>query len=174
MNNILELFKKITTFIFDVDGVLTDGSLLLLENGLQVRRMNIKDGFALQLAVKTGYRIVIVSGSQSTPVTQRLEKLGISDIHMSVLDKKSLIEEYIKKNNLSANEVLFMGDDLPDLLPMSVVGLPCCPADAAYEIRQAAVYISAITGGNGCVRDVIEKVLKLNDHWKYHPDVASR
>src|SRR5574337_271064 len=106
MSNVLEHFKKISTFIFDVDGVLTDGSLLLLENGLQARRMNIKDGFALQLAVKTGYRMLIISGSQSVPVTQRLEKLGITDVRMSVLDKKALIEEYITKNNLQAGEVL--------------------------------------------------------------------
>ena len=174
MSNVLELFKKITTFIFDVDGVLTDGTLLLLENGLQARRMNIKDGFALQLAVKSGYRILIVSGSQSTPVMQRLEKLGIPDVHMSVLDKKALIEEYMKKNNLQAAEVLYMGDDLPDLPVMPVVGLSSCPADAANEVKQAAVYISSINGGYGCVRDVIEKVLKLNDHWNYRSDVASR
>lgn len=174
MSNVLEHFKKISTFIFDVDGVLTDGSLLLLENGLQARRMNIKDGFALQLAVKTGYRMLIISGSQSVPVTQRLEKLGITDVHMSVLDKKALIEEYMTKNNLQAGEVLYMGDDLPDLPAMSVAGLPCCPADAANEVKQAAVYISSINGGHGCVRDVIEKVLKLNDHWNYRPDVASR
>lgn len=174
MSNVLELFKKITTFIFDVDGVLTDGTLLLLENGSQARRMNIKDGFALQLAVKTGYRMLIVSGSESTPVMQRLEKLGITDVHMSVLDKKTLIEEYIKKNNLNTSEVLYMGDDLPDLPAMSVAGLPSCPADAANEVKQAAVYISSINGGHGCVRDVIEKVLKLNGHWNYRSDVASR
>jgi 3-deoxy-D-manno-octulosonate 8-phosphate phosphatase (KDO 8-P phosphatase) len=174
MINLLDQFKKITTFIFDVDGVLTDGTLLLLENGLQARRMNIKDGFALQLAVKTGYRMLIVSGSQSVPVMQRLEKLGITDVHMSVLDKKALIEEYMSKNNLQAGEVLYMGDDLTDLPAMSAVGLPCCPADAANEVRQSAVYISSINGGYGCVRDVIEKVLKLNDHWHYRSDVSSR
>lgn len=174
MSNLLSQFKKITTFIFDVDGVLTDGFLLLLENGLQARRMNIKDGFALQLAVKTGYRLLIVSGSQSAPVMQRLEKLGITDVQMAVMDKKGLIEEYMKKNNLQAAEVLYMGDDLPDLPVMSVVGLPCCPADAANEVKQAAVYVSSVTGGHGCVRDVIEKVLKLNDHWHYRLDVASQ
>lgn len=174
MSNILEQFKKITTFIFDVDGVLTDGSLLLLDNGVQARRMNIKDGYALQLAVKMGYRILIVSGSQSEQVIQRLQKLGISDVHMSVSDKKSLIEEYMKKKKLQNEEVLYMGDDIPDLPAMSVVGLPTCPADAATEIKQAAAYISSVYGGFGCVRDVIEKVLKLNDHWNYRSDVASR
>lgn len=172
--NILEQFKKITTFIFDVDGVLTDGSLLLLDNGVQARRMNIKDGYALQLAVKTGYRVLIVSGAQSDQVKQRLEKLGVTDIHMSVADKKKLVGEYIQKNNLPISEVLYMGDDIPDLPVMSLVGLPCCPADAVNEIREAAVYISNVNGGLGCARDVIEKVLKLNDHWNYRSDVASR
>lgn len=174
MSNILEQFKKITTFIFDVDGVLTDGSLLLLDNGVQARRMNIKDGYALQLAVKMGYRILIVSGSQSEQVIQRLQKLGISDVHMSVSDKKSLIEEYMKKKKLKSEEVLYMGDDIPDIPAMSVVGLATCPADAATEIKQTAAYISSVNGGFGCVRDVIEKVLKLNDHWNYRSDVASR
>ncbi|MBS1621531.1 MAG: HAD hydrolase family protein [Bacteroidetes bacterium] len=174
MSNHLELFKKITTFIFDVDGVLTDGKLLLLDNGTQARSMNVKDGYAMQLAIKSGYRIFIVSGSQSEPVRERLEKLGISEIRMSVSDKKSLVEEYIKNHLLDTEEVLYMGDDIPDLPVLSVAGLPCCPADAANEIKKASVYISSISGGAGCVRDVIEKVLKLNDHWNYDPDVASR
>lgn len=174
MSNHLELFKKITTFIFDVDGVLTDGKFLLLDNGTQARSMNVKDGYAMQLAIKSGYRIFIVSGSQSEPVRERLEKLGISEIRMSVSDKKSLVEEYIKNHLLDTEEVLYMGDDIPDLPVLSVAGLPCCPADAANEIKKASVYISSISGGAGCVRDVIEKVLKLNDHWNYDPEVASR
>ncbi|MCC7401704.1 MAG: HAD hydrolase family protein [Chitinophagaceae bacterium] len=174
MNNVLELFQKITTFIFDVDGVLTDGTLLLMDNGIQARTMNVRDGFALQLAVKKGYRILIVSGSTSDQVIHRLKKLNISDIRMSVLDKKSLVEDYLEKNSLSSGEVLYMGDDIPDLPAMSVVKLSCCPADAANEIRDAATYVSSVKSGYGCVRDVIEKVLKLNDHWEYHPDIASR
>lgn len=147
MSNHLELFKKITTFIFDVDGVLTDGKLLLLDNGTQARSMNVKDGYAMQLAIKSGYRIFIVSGSQSEPVRERLEKLGISEIRMSVSDKKSLVEEYIKNHLLDTEEVLYMGDDIPDLPVLSVAGLPCCPADAANEIKKASVYISSISGG---------------------------
>lgn len=170
----LQLFKSITTFIFDVDGVLTDGTVLVLENGLQARKMNIKDGFALQLAVKCGYGVVIISGSSPSPVVDRLTKLGITDIHMSVLDKKSFIEDFIVKNKLKREAILFMGDDLPDLPAMSVIGLPACPADAAPEIREAAKYISFLNGGYGCARDVIEKVLRENGHWKFHPEVASR
>lgn len=172
--DVLPAFKQITTFIFDVDGVLTDGSVLVLENGLQARRMSIKDGFALQLAIKCGYRIVIVSGSSPSPVVDRLNQLGITEIHMSVLDKKSFITSYIESNKLMKAEVLFMGDDLPDLPAMSIVGLSCCPADAAPEIIKNVQYISPANGGYGCARDVIEKVLKPNDHWKHHPDVASR
>ncbi len=172
--NILELFKKITTFVFDVDGVLTDGTVLVLDNGLQARRMNIKDGFALQMAVKNGYKVLIVSGGNSPQVADRLEKLGIHDVHMAVANKKSFIAEYIATNKLSKEQLLFMADDLPDLPAMSIVGLPCCPADAVSEVKEAVQYISPLKGGDACVRDVIEKVLKLNDHWNYREDVASR
>lgn len=172
--NILELFQKITTFIFDVDGVLTDGTVLVLEHGVQARRMHIKDGFALQMAEKNGYKVLIISGGNSPQVTQRLEKLGITNIHMSVLDKKAFVLDYMSANKLLAGEVLYMGDDLPDLPALSVVGLPCCPADAVNEVKEAVQYISPINGGCTCVRDVIEKVLKLNDHWNYRVDVTSR
>ena len=171
---VLELFQKITTFVFDVDGVLTDGTVLVLDHGLQARRMNIKDGFALQMAKKNGYKVLIVSGSHSPQVVDRLDKLGISDVHMQVLDKKKFVQDFMSENNLKTEEVLYMGDDLPDLPIMSVVGLPCCPADAVSEVKEAVQYISPLTGGNACVRDVIEKVLKLNDHWHYQVDVVSR
>ncbi len=166
-------FSPITTFIFDVDGVLTDGTLLVLENGLQARRMNIKDGFALQLAVKLGYKVVIVSGSRPSPVVDRLERLGITEIHMSMLNKRAFIATYIETNKLRPEEVLYMGDDLPDLSVMPVVGLPTCPADAAEEIKAAVKYISQYEGGKGCVRDVIERVLKLKGQWGPDPEVAS-
>ena len=168
------LFKPVTSFFFDVDGVLTDGMVLVLENGLQARRMSIKDGFALQLAVKTGYRVIVVSGSSPSPVIDRLNKLGITEVHMGVLDKGSFITHYAEKNKLNREEILYMGDDMPDLPAMTVVGVATCPADAADEIRQAAAYISPFNGGAGCVRDVIEKVLNQNGHWNYHPEVASR
>jgi 3-deoxy-D-manno-octulosonate 8-phosphate phosphatase (KDO 8-P phosphatase) len=172
--NILGLFKQITTFVFDVDGVLTDGTVFVLEDGLQARRMNIKDGFALQMAEKNGYRVLVISGGNSPQVAQRLEKLGISNVHMAVLDKKKFLLDYMSENKLKAEEVLYMGDDLPDLPAMSVVGLPCCPADAVNEVKETVQYISPFNGGNACVRDVIEKVLKLNDNWNYRIDVTSR
>lgn len=172
--NILELFKKVTTFIFDVDGVLTDGTVIVMEDGLQARTMNIKDGFALQMAEKNGYRVLVISGGNSPQVAQRLDKLGISNVHMSVMDKKAFVQHYMTENNLTKEEVLYMGDDLPDMPAMSVVGLPCCPADAVNEIKETVKFISPLGGGKACVRDVIEKVLKLNDHWHYRPDVTSR
>lgn len=172
--SVSSLFKQISTFIFDIDGVLTDGMVLVLENGLQARRMSIRDGFALQLAVKCGYRVLIVSGSHPSPVVDRLNKLGITDVHMAVLDKRSFIENYMQINKLDAKEVLFMGDDLPDLPSMNIVGLPSCPADAAVEVRDAVKYISTANGGEGCVRDVIEQVLKQHEQWKFEPGIASR
>ena len=171
--NVHELFKKITTFIFDVDGVLTDGTVLVLENGLQARRMHIKDGFALQMAIKNGYRVKIISGGNSPQVVDRLEKLGIKDVDISVLNKKSLLTDYMTANNLKKEEVLYMGDDLPDIPAMSVVGLPCCPADAVSEVKEIVQYISPVNGGFACVRDVIEKVLKQNNQWNYRVDVGS-
>jgi len=172
--NILEGFKKITTFIFDVDGVLTDGTVLVLDNGLEARTMNIKDGFALQMAVKNGYRVLIVSGGNSPQVSTRLARLGIKDVHMSVADKRTFLTDYIAENKLSREQLLFMADDLPDLPAMSIVGMPCCPSDAVAEVKEAVLYISPMKGGEACVRDVIEKVLKLNDHWQYRDDVASK
>ena len=172
--NILDQFKQITTFVFDVDGVLTDGTLFVFDDGQFVRRMSIKDGFALQLAVKKGYRVVIISGGASDAVTQRLNRLGINDVFMQVTNKKGKLTEYAQQHSLKWSEVLFMGDDIPDFEVMEQVGLPCAPSDAATEIKQIAKYISLLPGGQGCAREVIEKVLKLNGHWELCTDVASK
>src|SRR5215212_9130995 len=171
--NVLAEFKKVTSFIFDVDGVLTDSTVLVLENGLQARRMNIKDGLGLQMALKNGFRVVVISGSYSEPVVQRLKKLGLQDVQMSVTDKKEFVAGYLADNDLDWGEVLYMADDLPDLALMKTVGLPCCPADAVPDILELSKYISPVNGGYGCVRDVIEKVLKVQDKWIYHADVIS-
>ena len=172
--NVLAEFKKVTTFVFDIDGVLTDSTVFCLENGLQARRMNIKDGLGLQMAMKNGFHVLAISGSQSDPVMQRLKKLGLTEVHMSVTDKKQFVSDFIKKNDLDWDEMLYMADDLPDLELMRSVGLPCCPADAVPEILESSKYISPINGGFGCVRDVIEKVLKVQDKWIYHKDVLSK
>jgi 3-deoxy-D-manno-octulosonate 8-phosphate phosphatase (KDO 8-P phosphatase) len=171
--NVLALFKNIKLFVLDVDGVLTDGSLILLDNGEMARRMNIKDGYALQLAIKKGYDIVIISGGTSQAVQMRLEKLGIKNIYLSVKNKQAILSQYVVEHAYTWEQVLYMGDDVPDVLPMQMVGLACAPADAAQEVKGMAHYISPISGGNGCVRDIIEKVMKLNDDWNDTEHVAS-
>lgn len=161
----LEQFNNITTFVFDVDGVLTDGQLLVMPNGLMARSMNIKDGYALQLAVKKGYRVIIISGGHSPEVKERLEKLGVSEVHMQVSDKLCLLKTILAESDTAQNSCLYMGDDMPDLDCMKWVGLPVCPQDAVNEIKEVALYISSKNGGTGCARDVIEKVLKLRGDW---------
>jgi len=172
--NFLEKFKPVTTFVFDVDGVLTDGSLLLLEDGQMARQMNIKDGYALQLAVKKGYRVLVISGGSSAAVRNRLERLGVKDVFLPVENKSEVLQGYIRQHQLNKEEILFMGDDMPDHEVMQLAGLPCCPADAVPEIMAISVYISPQTGGRGCVRDVIEKVLKLNGHWDERSGISAR
>jgi 3-deoxy-D-manno-octulosonate 8-phosphate phosphatase (KDO 8-P phosphatase) len=151
--SVLEKFKSIRTFVFDVDGVMTDGDVIVYETGEQVRR---------------------ISGGSSEGVRQRLLYLGIRDIFLQVHDKVKVLEEYAKEHGLDERDMLYMGDDIPDLLAMRHVGLACAPADAAAEIRHIAAYISSFNGGQGCVRDVIEKVLKLNGHWDFDSSVASK
>ncbi len=172
--SILQLFKPITTFVFDIDGVLTDGTLLVFDNGEQVRRMNIKDGYALRLAVKKGYRVAVISGGAGEGARIRLNKLGIQDVYMQVEDKKERLLAYLQEHGLKKEELLFMGDDIPDYTAMLASGLACAPADAISSIRHIAAYISPFKGGEGCVRDVIEKVLKLNDHWELDTHIASQ
>lgn len=172
--NVLELFTPIRTFVFDVDGVLTDGSLLILDDGQMARKMNVKDGYALQLAIKKGYRVVVISGAISLPVKERLEKLGVTDIFMEVTDKKAKLINYADQHGLEWERVLFMGDDIPDHEAMKLVGLPACPSDAVMEIKEIAQYISHLPGGSGCARDVIEKVLKLNGHWEINTTISSK
>ena len=172
--NLPDRFKQITTFVFDMDGVLTDGMLLVFDTIQPVRRMHIRDGYALQLAIKKGYRVVVISGSCSDAVVARLNGLGVMDVYMKETDKKSRLIQYVNVNNLSWDEVLFMGDDMPDYAVMKMVGLACAPGDAATEIKEIAHYISPTNGGKGCARDVIEKVLKLNDAWDLESGIASR
>lgn len=172
--NVLAEFKKVTTFIFDIDGVLTDGTLLVLRDGLQARQMHVKDGFGLQMAMKKGYNVFVISGGVSEESKRRLEYLGLKEIHIGIADKTKFVAELIKSKKIKWEEVLYMGDDLPDIALMKKVGLSCCPADAANELKTVVKYISSINGGWGCVRDVIEKVLKVNGHWQYETDVTSK
>lgn len=172
--NVLESFRPVRTFVFDVDGVLTDSTVLLLENGLQARTMTVKDGLALQLAQKNGYRVWIISGGSSAPVKERMDYLGLAEVHLGVKDKLALTESLMQKYGATWNEILFMGDDLPDLDLLGRVGLACCPQDAVPEVKSMAHYVSPLRGGQGAVRDVIEKVLKLNGQWVHQSDIASR
>jgi 3-deoxy-D-manno-octulosonate 8-phosphate phosphatase (KDO 8-P phosphatase) len=169
-----DYFKQITTFVFDMDGVLTDGTLLIFGNGEFIRRMHIKDGYALQLAIKKGYRVVVISGSNSDAVVSRLNGLGVKDVFMKVEDKKTCLQNYADQHKLHKNEILFMGDDMPDYAVMKIAGLACSPADAVAEIKDISRYISPVAGGMGCVRDVIEKVLKINNAWELETGIASR
>lgn len=171
--NLLERFRKTRVFAFDVDGVLTDGRVYLHTDGEQVRAMNIKDGFALQLAVRKGYRIVVISGSYSEPVIKRLNKLGIVDVFMQVENKVDVLNEYLKTIGEEASAVLFMGDDIPDFAVMKSVGFAAAPNDAVNEVKEIAHYISRFPGGAGCVRDVLETVLKLNGDWEKYTEVKS-
>lgn len=171
--NLLEHFKDIRIFVLDVDGVLTDGTVHVTEEGNLLRRMHIRDGYALQLAVKKGYEVVIISGSYSEGVRIRCERLGVSKVHMSVKDKWSVLSDYMNKEGWRTDEILYMGDDIPDLDIMQRVGLPCCPNDAVPEIQRISQYISPIKGGLGCVRDVIEKTLKIKGDWLEDTGVAS-
>jgi 3-deoxy-D-manno-octulosonate 8-phosphate phosphatase (KDO 8-P phosphatase) len=171
--NVLEKFIPVDTLVFDMDGVLTDGSLLVMPDGEWVRKMNIKDGYALQLAVRCGYRIVVITGSYSAPVEQRLYKLGISMVYQRVADKLSLLKELMLEHQLAPRQVLYIGDDIPDLEVMRYCGLSCCPANAARDILAMADYISPVNGGEGCVRDVIEKLMRVQGKWQQEGDVSS-
>ena len=173
--NILQQFKPIKLIVMDVDGVLTDGKILLLESLEMARTMHVKDGYALQLAVKKGYQIVIISGAtDGGAVSNRLKKLGINEVHQGIKDKATLLYTIINKGNFTKEQVLFIGDDIPDYQAMKLVGLACCPADAVSEIISISNYISPFKGGEGCVRDIIEKVLKLNGHWDLDTTVTSK
>jgi 3-deoxy-D-manno-octulosonate 8-phosphate phosphatase (KDO 8-P phosphatase) len=163
--NLLAKFKPIKLFVLDVDGVLTDGTIMLLESGEQARTMNIKDGYAIQLAVKKGYQFLIITGAINEAVNMRLHKLGVQHIETGIKNKVEVLQRYVKQLGLEADNVLYMGDDMPDVAAMKLVGLPCAPIDAVQEVKAVSQYISEKLGGKGCVRDVVEKVLKLNNHW---------
>lgn len=163
--NYKEYLEQINTFIFDVDGVLTDGSVTVMTNGDMLRTMNIKDGYALKTAVDTGFNVCIISGGSNEGVRKRLEGLGIKDIFLGAHNKIDQLNEYLNSKNVTLENVLYMGDDIPDFPVMKLVGLPCCPQDAVQEIKSISKYISHRNGGKGAVRDVIEQVLKVHDKW---------
>ena len=160
-----EIMPQINTFIFDVDGVLTDGNITIFPNGDLVRHMNTKDGYALKTAVDMGYNVCIISGGTNEAVKSRLKGLGITDIYLGAHNKIEQLNEYLDIHEIDSERVLYMGDDIPDFPVMKIVGLPTCPKDAVQEIQNISKYISQKKGGKGCVRDVIEQVLKVQDTW---------
>ncbi len=174
MSNTLQYFSNIKAFAFDVDGVLTNGSLIILPNGVMARTMNVKDGYALQLAVKRGYKVAVISGGNSAEVVERLALLGVKNVYMNTHNKVAALNDFTSRYQINNSEILFMGDDIPDVDVMQQVGLPCCPADAVDEIKDISKYISPVAGGQGCARDVIEKVMKLAGNWTHSESVTNK
>ena len=165
-DNFKEKLRNIRCFVLDIDGVLTDGSLHILQDGIMLRKMNIKDGYALQLAAKKGYHIFVISGSNAEGVKKRLENLGIHEVYLKVENKLTQLENLLIKYHVSLNQVLYMGDDMPDLYVMQKCAIATCPADAVFQVKKTSIYVSEKNGGEGCVRDVIEQVLTLNGDWQ--------
>lgn len=157
--------NEIKAVVLDVDGVLTDGSIVLMPDGNMSRIMNTKDGYAMQLAVKKGIHLCIITGGRDQTVKSRLNGLGITDVYLGSHYKKEDFEDFLYKYDLKPEDVAYMGDDIPDLEVMQMVGLACCPKNAVPEVRDASLYISQVDGGKGCVRDILEQLLKVQGKW---------
>ena len=165
--NYKEKFKNIKTFVFDVDGVLTNGGLYILPSGEFMRKMNAKDGYALKLALIKGYNIAIITGGKENNIKERLNKLGVKNVFLNAHNKLPILESYLTENNLNIKNTLYMGDDIPDIECIQKVYVSSCPNDAVYEVKEACDFISSYKGGEGCVRDVIEQVLRINNDWEH-------
>lgn len=170
---ILENLTHIKGVVLDVDGVLTDGSIHVNEEGQQLRTFFVKDGYAIQLAEKMGVPIWVISGGNSAGVRSRLETLGVKEIHLGISNKMELLQKLLLKHHVKAAELLFIGDDMPDIEVMKAVGFAACPNDAAEEIKQISHYMSPKNGGRGAVRDVLEKLLKLQGKWYVESQIKS-
>ncbi len=166
------LLHQITTFVLDVDGVLTDGTVLVTSEGEMLRTMSIKDGYAIKVAIQKGFKVCIITGGTNEGVKKRLQGLGVTDFYMGSHNKVDALDEYLDIYDIPRQEVLYMGDDIPDVPAMQQVALPCCPQNAVPEVKRVAKYISHINGGQGCVRDVVEQVLKVKGHWMENFDAA--
>jgi len=160
-----EKFQKISTLIFDVDGVFTDGTLIVTENGYMLRAMNAKDGYAIKKALDEDFRIAIITGGDSLGVEKRFLKLGVKDVFLKVADKVSVYNKYVKENNLKEDEIMYMGDDILDLELLKKVFLSVCPKDACHEVLEISDFISDFNGGKGCVREIVEKILVSQNKW---------
>ena len=160
-----EKLNEIKNFVFDVDGVFTDGSIVVDSDGNELRIFSTRDGIAVKLASDKGYNICIISGGKNEGGRKRLNRLGVKNVFLGVDDKIKVFNNYLNTNNLKLDETTFMGDDLPDIKILKMVGLSCCPNDAAPEVRDVVDYISNKKGGDGCVRDIIEQVLTIHGEW---------
>ncbi len=165
-----ELMNDITTFVLDVDGVLTDSSVHVTPTGEMLRIMNIRDGFAMKAAIESGYNVCVISGGSNEGVRIRLRNLGLTDIYLASPNKVETFKEYIELYEIKPEQVLFMGDDIPDYHVMQLVGLPTCPQDSSPEIKAISKYISHKNGGRGAVRDVIEQVMRVQGKWNVYFD----
>jgi 3-deoxy-D-manno-octulosonate 8-phosphate phosphatase (KDO 8-P phosphatase) len=163
---ILDRFSSIDTFILDVDGVLTSGTVIASSDGEMRRDFNIKDGFALQYVVKQGYHVIIISGGDNEGVRKRLRNLGITEVHTAVADKRKLLKELETKLQINLKNALYMGDDFPDLSVMRMCGIKVCPSDAAWEVQEEVDIVTKALGGKGAVREILEKVLISQDKWE--------
>ncbi|MBP1629831.1 MAG: 3-deoxy-D-manno-octulosonate 8-phosphate phosphatase [Bacteroidetes bacterium] len=164
--------KKIKAFVFDYDGVLSDGFLWVADQRIVMRSGNVKDGYALQYAIRKGYEVAIISGGKGDSIQARMEMLGIKDVFLGSHKKKEIFHNYLNQKGLNADEVLYMGDDIPDYDVMMEAGVSACPADAAEEIKSISDYISNKNGGYGCARDIIEQVMRLHNTW-FHEDAKA-
>ena len=165
MGNFKEDIACVEAFVFDVDGVMTDGYITPTPDGDFIRRYYAKDGYAIAYAIREGYKICVISGGRGEMLRRRLEMLGVERMYLNCMDKIAAIKEFIADNNLNAENVIYMGDDIPDLECMQIVGIPVCPADACMEVIEASRYVSEYDGGRGAVRDIIEQVLRAHDKW---------
>lgn len=165
MTTYKQRLAKVTTFCFDYDGVFTDGVMILLSNGEIARTAHVRDGYAVQLAAKKGFNIAIITGGNQESVRTRFEGLGVGDVFLAAKNKVEVFNKYIADKNIDPEEVVYMGDDIPDYHVLKLAGIACCPADAATEIKSVSDYISPINGGKGCVRDVIEQTLRAQGKW---------
>ncbi len=165
MSTYLTKLPHITTFVLDVDGVLTDGKVYITPDNKIMRSMNTKDGLAIKRAVDRGYRVVIISGGRDENILPRLKNLGVRDIFLHVDHKLPVLTDFLKHESIDPAQVAYMGDDIPDIPPMEYVGLAACPANAAPEVKETAHWIVPVNGGEGCVRRLIESVLRLRNDW---------
>ena len=165
MTNFKEDLIRVKAFVFDIDGVISLQTISLNGSGIPRRTVNLRDGYAIQLAVRKGYRVGIISGSNAKDYIKRLKSLGVTDVYLNSRVKTEHFNDFCSKYDIKPSDVMFMGDDIPDYGVMKIAGVPVCPTDAASEIKNVASYISDRKGGEGCVRDVIEQVLRLHNKW---------